>query len=136
MNWHKKTNLIGIILGLFVAALVLGGCGSSSLKVGWQETSSLSHKKASFNTFDGIEKYSICTWKEKTIQGDYSLSITKGSLGLSLEEPGGQVLWEKNYQEDAEGGFEVSNTALGCYQLRISADEAGGSYEIEWSRTD
>jgi len=127
-----KTNLKRI--SVFILLLLLAaGCSSSSLKIGWRETSTLSHKMAKYESFNGTEPYSICTKAGDNLDLNYRLEVTKGNLQLKLEDPAEQVVWEKEFRQDADGSFQQSDTQRGCYRLFVSGDQTRGSFVIDWS---
>jgi len=128
----RKTTLIRF--SVFVLLLLLtAGCSSSSLKIGWRETSTLSHKMAKYESFSGTEPYSICTKAGDNLDLNYRLEVTKGNLQLKLEDPAEQVVWEKEFQQDMDGSYQQTNTERGCYRLLVIGNQTGGSYDIDWS---
>jgi hypothetical protein len=111
----------------------LAGCGSSSLKVGWRETSSLKQKQAQYVTFDGTQTKTFHAEAGQTITLEYKVTVEKGSLTLKLVAPGGESLWEETYHENGEDAVSVTMPDDGRYTLRIEGEETGGSFDISWS---
>ncbi len=128
----RKTTLIRV--SVFVLLLLLtAGCSSSSLKIGWRETSTLSHKMAKYESFSGTESYSICTKAGDNLDLNYRLEVTNGSLQLKLEDPAKQIVWEKEFQQDMDSSNQQTNMERGCYRLLVIGNQTGGSYDIDWS---
>ena len=124
-----------IVAGLVLLLLthLLAGCGSSSLKVGWRETSSLKRKQVQYVTFDGTQTKTFRAEAGQTITLDYEVTVEKGSLALKLVAPGGESLWEKTHNEDGEDAVSVTVPDDGRYTLRIEGEQTGGSFDISWS---
>jgi len=120
-------------ISIFVLLLLIAaGCSSSSLKLGWRETSTLSHKIAQYESFSGTERYTTCTKEGDNLHLNYRLTATQGNLQLILKDPTDQVLWEMRFQQDAEGSYQQLDTERGCYRLLVVGNQTGGSYDIDW----
>jgi len=123
----KSFNLV-----LLALAIVLAGCGSTSLKYGWHESSSRAHKSARYETFDGLEKATIRAAAGQTLTLDYDLEVNKGALTLAVDGPDGTPLWQRTFHEDAADIMTLTTPAGGTCFLRILGDDTGGSFDLSW----
>lgn len=123
-------------LTLLALAALLAGCGSSSLKIGWRETSGLKRKHAEYVTFDGTQSKAFRAEAGQTIQLDGEVTVEKGALHLKLASPGGETLWEESYQEGGDASVSMTAPEDGRYTLRIEGEETGGGFDISWSVTE
>ena len=119
-------------LALLLMSLLLAGCGSSSVQVGWAESRQPRTWRASYDTFDGIERTTFRTQEGQTISLDYCMTVEKGSLTLRLVAPDGESLWEKTYSQDGDESITLTAPQQGRYQLCVEGDGAGGSFDLSW----
>lgn len=133
LSTASRRGIVFVGLALLLLAPLLAGCGSSSLKVGWRETSSLKQKQAQYVTFDGTQTKTFHAEAGQTITLEYKVTVEKGSLTLKLVAPGGESLWEETYHENGEDAVSVTMPDDGRYTLRIEGEETGGSFDISWS---
>jgi hypothetical protein len=115
-----------------ISALLVG-CGSSTLKIGWRETSGLKRKHASYNTFDGVQRKYLRARAGQTIEMECDVTVEKGALSVNLTAPDGQELWEETFEESREAFFNTTVTEGGRYILRIEGEKTGGGFDISWN---
>jgi hypothetical protein len=113
--------------------LSLAGCGSSSVKIGWLETSGVSHKTARYETFSGSEQATNCADAGQTITLDYTVTVSKGTLTFVIEKSDNPSYWENTFSQDASDTITIVAEDKRCYSLQITGKQAGGSYNIAWS---
>jgi hypothetical protein len=116
---------------LTVAGLVVG-CGRSSLRIGWRETSGLRHKTARYRSFDGLERASFRARSSESVELDYEVEVEEGTLTLTLTGPDGTTLWEETFEEDAADVLRLNASQSGRYQLRIEGDSTRGAFDVSW----
>jgi hypothetical protein len=123
-----------LIVGVVVLALggILVGCGRSSVRIGWRETSGLRHKTARYRSFDGMERSSFRARSGDTIEVDYEVEVEEGTLTLTLTDPDGEALWEETFQENAADVLRLSAPRDGRYRLRIKGDSTQGAFDVSW----
>jgi methionine-rich copper-binding protein CopC len=126
----RRATLLAVAL-LTVAGLTVG-CGRSSLKIGWRETSGLRHKTARNSSFSGVERASFRAQADETVELDYEVEVEKGTLALSLMDPEGEPLWEETFQEDAADVLSFSAPQSGRYELRIEGSSTEGAFDVSW----
>jgi len=119
-------------LALLLVSLLLAGCGSSSVQVGWVESRQLATWRASYDTFDGIERTAFRAQEGQTISLDYDVTVEKGSLTLRLVAPDGESVWEKTYSQDGDESITLTAPQQGRYRLCVEGDGAGGSFGLSW----
>ena len=119
-------------LALLLMSLLLVGCGSSTVQVGWVASRQPGTWRASYDTFDGIERTTFSAEEGQTINLDYGMTVEKGSLTLRLVGPDGERVWEKTYSQDGNGSATLTAPQQGRYQLCVEGDGAGGSFDLSW----
>ena len=119
-------------LTLLLMSLALAGCGSSNVQVGWVESRQPGTWRASYDTFDGIERTTFRAQEGQTISLDYGRTVEKGSLSLRLVAPDGESLWEKTYRQDGDESITLTAPQQGRYQLCVEGEGAGGSFDLSW----
>lgn len=129
-----KSRLLSLAMLAMVVLLV--GCGSSSLRFGWHETSSRAHKAARYETFSGTEDATIRAEAGQTITLSYDVEVSKGSLGLALYAPDGTTLWEETFPADASDTVALRAPEDGRYTVRVVGVNTGGSFDISWQTED
>ncbi|MBS3754021.1 MAG: hypothetical protein KGY46_11645, partial [Anaerolineales bacterium] len=66
------------------------------------------------------------------IQLDIDVQVEEGSLAINLEDPEGNQVWMRTYQEDVEESASLSAPESGRYYLRMVGEATEGGYEISW----
>jgi len=128
----RRKFLLTLLFVVFLGTTVLGCSAASSLKKGWVETSGLSHTNARYNYFDGVERMSFRAGEGDKIQLDVDIQVEEGSLALYLEDPDGNQIWARAFQEDAEESASLNAPQKGRYHLKVEGKAAEGGYEISW----
>ena len=128
----KKSLTLWLIISVFFSGLVLTGCSNSALKIGWMENSGFSHKTAQYTTFTGTEQTKICVDDGETVSLDYQVTVEKGSLTIALERPDNTMYWENTFTQDASDAFLIETESEQCFELQITGEETGGSFDISW----
>ena len=132
----RKTFTSLQMMAIFILITILTGCSSTTLKLGWSETSGLSHKSARYTTFRGIEQTKICTNAGGKISLEYKVTVEKGSLTVALNEPDGASQWQDTFNQDAADTRTLTAADKGCYTLLLTGDNTGGSFDIAWTISD
>lgn len=127
-----KTRMISLSIMVLAAGLVLTACGSSSLRIGWRETSGFSRKTARYVTFDGVEKKNIRLQSGETLHMEWNAAVEKGSLTLEIQDPDQHTLWKESFTADDRGSIDLNVEKNGLYTLRIQGGSTGGGYELDW----
>lgn len=130
----SRKNIITLLsITICILTLSLVGCSSSSVKVGWLETSGVSHKTARYETFSGSEQAKICADAGQTITLDYTVIVNKGTLTLVIEKSDDPSYWLNTFSQDASDTITIVAEDKGCYSLQVTGEQAGGSFDIAWS---
>jgi hypothetical protein len=132
----SRTNLIFLCLTLLFSALLLVGCGSSSIKIRWRESSGLKHTRANYASFEGVEKKKFRAKDGETIALEGEVTVEKGSLTIELADPNDKILWEQTYTQDGDLSISITAAETGFYTLRIVGDETGGGFDLSWDVED
>lgn len=119
---------------LVVARFFFAGCTkSSTLKFGWQQTSTGNSTSASYRTFDGLEQTSFAAEESDGLKLTFEFEVEKGTLQFKLVSPGGDVLWESElYQESGSETVSVFAPESGFYQVQFIGESTGGSFDFDW----
>jgi hypothetical protein len=130
---RSRTRLAFIGLTFLIISTLLVGCGSSTLKIGWRETSGLKRKRASYTTFDGVQRKTFRAQTGQAIELACDVTVEKGTLTVKLTAPDGDDLWEETFEESREAFFHTTATEDGLYILRIEGEKTGGGFDISWN---
>jgi hypothetical protein len=130
----RRTIVVAAVL--LMAARLVVGCGRSSLRIGWRETSGLRHRTARYRSFDGLERASFRAQSGETIELDYEVEVEEGTLTLALTAPDGEPLWEETFERDAADVLRLSAPQSGRYQLRIEGNSTRGAFDVSWQTGD
>ena len=130
MRKMKRLTLASIALLALIGLTV--GCGRSSLRIGWRETSGLRHKDASYKSFDGVERGSFRAQAGEPIVLDYALEVDEGSLTMVLVDPDGNRIWSETFHEDDADVKRLTAPSGGRYSVRIQGVSTSGGFEISW----
>ena len=112
---------------------LLVGCGAGpSLRIGWLEAGGPRYKDVQYRSFSGLERASFRAQAGQTIELDYDVAVEAGALGMKLNDPDGETLWEASFEEDAADVIRVEATQDGRYRLRIEGRSTRGGFEVAW----
>lgn len=130
-----RTMLFGALLLLLV--FTLGACdqweGGSTVEMGMVETSGLNNTEARFETLRGRKVQQERLDAGETMILDYAVTVDKGTLTLLVEDPAGEVVWQTAVTDSAADQVEIVANEAGQYDIVVEGDDAGGSYELEWT---
>ena len=124
------------LLVLLAISAILAGCASSSVKIGWYESTSATNVSARYATFTGVERATVHAGAGQTITLTYDVKVNKGTLTLALDAPDGTPLWEETFQEDAADTVTLTAPDEGRYTVRVAGDATGGSFDVSWGADD
>ena len=130
----RRTKMAAVVL--FVVVGLVAGCGRSSLRIGWRETTGLRHRTARYRSFDGVERASFRVRSGDTIEVDYEVEVDEGTLTLGLTDPDGEPLWEETFQENAADVLRLNARRDGRYRIRIEGDSTRGAFDVSWQTMD
>lgn len=120
-----------ILLGIFlIGTMLLSSC--TTTKVGWVGTNIGNTYRASYQRFDGREADRIRLRSNEPFSLDYEVEVEDGALTLQILAPGGDLVWEETFLEDAEDIFEFTPESSGRYTIRIEGDQTQGRFELNW----
>jgi hypothetical protein len=128
----KKFFIPWLMFSVFMIGLLLAGCRSSAIKIGWVETSGPSYRTARYSTFSGIEQTKVCVGEGQNVSLDYALSVDAGKLIVNLNTPDGTPAWQMEFAEDASDTLALEAQDGGCYTLQIKGENAKGGFDIFW----
>lgn len=113
-----------------IGTVLLSAC--TTTKVGWVGTNIGNTFRASYQRFDGREMERIRLDAGESFTLSYEVEVDDGSLTLQILEPGGDLVWEETYLEDADSTFDFTAENSGRYAIRIEGDQTQGSFELNW----
>lgn len=123
-----------LIAALLMIPVMLAGCsGNSTFKRGWVESSLPGRRTARFAYFDGTERASFSVQEGERIDLTLDLDIQGGNLSLRVIDPAGDIMWEETYRQAAQDSLSFQAQESGRCQLVLEAEDAKGSYNIQWS---
>jgi hypothetical protein len=122
-----------------VIALSISSCDFSNLRfgevrmmVGSNEDGHISYN---YSIFTGVENGSIQVGAGERISFDYHVTVTKGTLLIEWQDPGGEAVWQVDLQESESGEDVITAGSSGTYRIIIQGKDAGGDFDISW-KTD
>lgn len=125
----KEHAFLGILYVAIIASLViiLGIILPSGNKVDASDGC-----KSSFAQPISVENGCGMLVKEGAGQVDftYSTDLKQGSIEWTLKDPSGQIVWQSDAEGTIQGKHTLTDPRPGQYDLRISTNQAQGSYEF------
>ena len=128
-------NHVGKALLLIMAVLLLAlavGCGQSRTQIGWVESNLPGSFAASYVSFSGSEVRTVRANAGETLVLQYAADVHKGTLGVMVEAPDGEMLWHMSLDEDAEDMVDFPVEQAGRYSIIVRGDGAAGSFDLSW----
>lgn len=119
-----------VLLVIMLAVLLLAGCaqeGRVSVRLSAGAEASLS---AGYRRHSGTRVHGLVLEQGETVSISYHLQVESGTLELSIVDPDENEIWQHCFTEDAEDAFTFTAQLDGCYLVRVSHEEASGSYEL------
>jgi hypothetical protein len=129
---HVQRNLQAATL--VVLAVVLVACSQSSIRLGWVETSSPGHLKATYAEFTGTEARTVLVQPGKTLYLEYDAKVDQGSLLLEVEDPYGKPVWCVSLCEDCGETKALPVNSAGCYTVSVQGKAAKGGFDLKWEQ--
>ncbi len=128
---RRKGLLILALLWVTVATVLLAGC---SLRIGFVGSDSIGRTNAKFDTYVGTKQQSISLEQGQSLQLEYDVKVSKGSLHISVNQPDGTLMWEELFTEGGKATLNLPATQSGAHRITIKADKAGGSFDVKWRK--
>jgi len=118
-----------LAIGL-IGTMLLSSC--TTTKVGWVGNNIGNTYRASYQRFDGPESTRIRLRANETFTLSYEVEVDDGGLSLQILAPGGDLVWEETFLEDADSTFEFTPDTSGRYTIRIEGDQTQGRFALNW----
>jgi len=83
------------------------------------------------STLQAVKSTTIQTSAGKTVGLNYTVTMTSGSVTLTLQGPGGAV-WQKTFTTSETGRIEVLIPQSGAYDVMAQTDRFQGNYQLAW----
>jgi hypothetical protein len=113
-------------------SILLIGCGSSNVRLGWSESKLPGCWHADYSTFEGVERTTFLAQQGQMVNLDYNVVVEKGSLTLKVVGPDGESLWEESFGEAADGAVTLRVSQKERYQVCVVGEDTGGSFDLSW----
>ena len=120
-------------LTLLLMSILLIGCGSSTVRLGWSESKLPGRWRADYATFEGVEQTTFRVKKRQTVTLDYDVTVEKGMLTLKIIGPDGESHWERSFGETTDGVVTLTASQKGRYQVYVEGKGTGGSFDLSWN---
>jgi len=124
-----------VLLVIMLTGLLLAGCaqeGRTSVRLSAGAKTSLS---AGFRRHSGTRVQGLVLEQGETVSISYQLQVESGTLELSIVDPDENEIWQHCFAEDAEDAVAFTAQVDGCYLVRVSHEDASGSYELVCKNT-
>jgi hypothetical protein len=83
------------------------------------------------NPTDADQRYEMTVQDGKTIGVNYVVTITSGTINLTLQGPDG-VVWQKTLTASETSRAEVPIKLGGTYEILVQIDRFDGNYSVSW----
>ncbi|MEO8606795.1 MAG: hypothetical protein ABI690_02880 [Chloroflexota bacterium] len=83
------------------------------------------------NPTDADQRYEITVKDGKTIGVNYVVTITSGTITMTLQGPDG-VVWQKTLTASETSRAEVPIKLGGTYEILVQIDHFDGNYSVSW----
>jgi|GEM_PF-905563 len=131
LNKGKRKAIIGFGILLIVLLMVVG-CSTSNLKVGYVASGVGNTYTASYYYFDGMESRNIKGEPGEIITISFNSEVKKGNLEMKIQSPTGEV-YPLPTDLNSEEMVEIKVDQTGTYQLIIMGERTRGSFSVAWS---
>lgn len=129
----KKISLmyVSVLVLTVLSAALFSGC---SYYFGASTNESSGSIDASYVTFSGDKDKTINLKEGQTLVLDYTVTVKKGSLDLSVTGPDKEKLWEATFEKDGADKIQIPIKKTGDYKIIINGHDTGGGYHIKIER--
>lgn len=83
------------------------------------------------STLEAAKSTTIQADAGRTVGLNYAVTMTTGSLTLTMQGPGGAV-WQKTFTTSETGRAEVVIPLTGAYDVMARTDRFDGTYALSW----
>ena len=123
-----------LMAALLLVAVLVAGCGQSSVRLGWVETSSPGHLEATYDEFTGVETRTVSTQPGETLYLEYDARVERGRLQLEVGGPLGEPVWCVALCNDCGETRTLPATTPGCYSISVQGEATEGSFNLKWEQ--
>jgi len=123
--WLWIGAVVAINLLLFLV-LQFSGVKSSGVRMGWVENSGIGNWSASYAYHNGYRQRTIRVEEGTVLHAD--IISSEGTLGLSVTDSKGNVLWEEETLQTSS--FDI--TLPGTVTVKITGQKHKGSFALSW----
>ena len=116
--------------------LILFTLPACTRKVGWVETNIGNTFTARYRLFDGMQTDTIRLDAGESVILTYDIEVLEGSLTLQIEDPNGDSVWERTFNQNENSKLEFSSEMDGRYQINLIGYETEGSFDLQWEIVD
>lgn len=121
-----------LTLSLSACEFEMGKLHVGSVRLGMYGSNIPGQIAYSYSTFTGYEQGTFLADVGQTIHLYYQVTIEKGALYAELQDPNGEVIWQKSFEQDESEGIEVTVSCSGQQTLVIEGKDTGGSFDFTW----
>jgi|GEM_PF-5773786 len=83
------------------------------------------------STLEAVKSTTIQADAGRTVGLNYTVTMTTGSLTLTLQGPGGAI-WQKTFTTAETGRAEITIPQTGAYDVMAHTDRFDGTYTLSW----
>jgi len=127
----KGIRFMGLGILLIVLVMVVG-CSTSNLKVGYVASGVGNTYTATYYYFDGMESRNIKGEPGEIITISFNSEVKKGNLEMEIQSPTGEI-YSLPTDRNSEEMMEIKVDQSGTYQLIIMGERTRGSFSVAWS---
>jgi hypothetical protein len=120
------------ILMMTVVAALVAGCGTTNIKLGFQESERRGHWDLQYGTFTAREVHAFSADAGDTLVFDYKVRVDKGELALSVENPNGETIFDLTLTQDERETVRLPLDQGGRYSIVVDGRDTGGKTDLDW----
>jgi hypothetical protein len=126
----KKINLayISVLILIALFAALFSGCSYSFGSVNSESNGQID---ASYVTLNEERDKSIKLDEGQMLILDYTATVKKGTLNLSVTSSDNEKLWEVTLNKDGADKVEIPIKKTGTYKINMKGQDTGGGYHIK-----
>jgi hypothetical protein len=125
-----KRKFTGYIVILILVLSVFTGC---SYSVGMVSSTKKGKMDYSYTTFNGEESHSEKLKEGQTLALDYSITVKKGKLIISVSDPDGKEVLKKEFTESKKDKIDIAAEKTGKYIIYVKGEDTSGGCHIKLS---
>ena len=120
------------LLPLLLCACNVGDLLPGHVKQGYVSTNEPGTFQATYDRFNGTDWAPLELTSGQQVRINYRITMTLGSLQVTVMDPKGGTIWVKAFLQDDQGEYVFRAKTSGEYALLVEGKQAAGAYDFTW----